>query len=152
MRTRATTMLVTTAVLTAALTACSSSNDGTDAKPSASTPATTAAPTTSTPPTGNAALEQAVKAYTAAYFKGDTDTAYGLLSKRCQGRIDRDVYAATVKQAHTDYGPDHPATGVQADVSGGLARVSYKVQGLPKFDQTGQPWTREGGAWKYDAC
>ena len=36
-------------------------------------------------------------------------------------------------------------------ISGGMARVSYGV-GLPRYDQHGQPWTREGGHWRYDAC
>ncbi|MFF7073825.1 hypothetical protein [Streptomyces pseudovenezuelae] len=55
-------------------------------------------------------------------------------------------------QTAKDYGSDHPATDVRATVSGEMDRVSYKVTGLPKFDQQGQPWTVEGGAWKYDVC
>ncbi|MEU7381536.1 hypothetical protein AB0A91_16340 [Streptomyces sp. NPDC042207] len=155
MRTRTATATLAAIAALAALTACSSnSSDGSDdAKPSR--PATTTEaeqPATTTAPDGTAELAAAVQDYTAAYFKGDAKTAYAALSKRCAGRIDEDMYAATVEQAKADYGPDHPATDVKADVSGDLARVSYKVKGLPKFDQQAQPWTREGDAWKYDAC
>ncbi|MFE0329058.1 hypothetical protein ACFW08_20195 [Streptomyces sp. NPDC058960] len=145
MRTRATITLAATLLL--AVTACSSSDDNPK-----TAPATKAAPSTSPTPAAAAELEQAVRAYTAAYFKGDAETGYRTLSKRCQENTVRELYDATVKQAAKDYGPDHPATDVRADVSGDLARVSYKVRGLPKFDQAQQPWTREGGAWKYDAC
>ncbi|MCT9139291.1 hypothetical protein [Streptomyces violarus] len=57
-----------------------------------------------------------------------------------------------MRQALADYGPDHPATDVQTDVRGELALVSYKVHGLPKFDQHKQRWVFEIGDWKYDAC
>jgi hypothetical protein len=147
--------LATAATLLLALTACSSSGDDT-ADPAPSTPATSPAtaeePTTTPTPADAAALEGAVKAYTAAYFKGDTKTGYATLSKRCAKAIDEALYEATVKQDAADYGTGHPATDVKAEVSGTLARVTYKVQGLPKFDQEQQPWTREGGTWKYDAC
>jgi ABC-type glycerol-3-phosphate transport system substrate-binding protein len=152
MRIRATITLATAALL--ALTACSSSNDD-DAKPSTA-PATAEAPTTTPtntpPPADAAALERVVDTYTNLYFAGEGKPAYAFLSKRCKAKADPAVYAATVEQAAKDYGPDHPATDVHATVSGDMGRVSYKVTGLPKFDQTGQPWTREGGDWKYDAC
>lgn len=150
MRIRATTTLATVAALLA-LTACSSSTDDKPADPS--TLATTAVQPSITPtPADAAVLSAAVQAYTAAYFKGDATTAYAALSKRCKGKIGAAEYAPVVQQAHTDYGSDHAATDVQADVSGVLARVTYKVAGLPKFDQEAQPWAREGGTWKYDAC
>jgi hypothetical protein len=159
MRTRAT--ITTTALLLAALTACSSSDDSTDAAPSSSpsAPATTSQPSDTPPatdptetPVDDGDLEQAVKQYTDAYFAADTATAYGLLSKRCKGQMDEIVFGSLLKEATKQYGPDHPATDVKTQVSGDLARVTYKVEGLPKFDQQAQPWTREGGAWKYDAC
>ncbi|MGI3198429.1 hypothetical protein ACRJ4B_16055 [Streptomyces sp. GTA36] len=154
MRTTTVITLATAALL--ALTACSSSNDDSKATPASSSPSTAssapATPTASAPADGAAELEQAVTAYTAAYFKGDAKAAYAALSQRCTKKADPDMYAATVQQAAKEYGPDHPATDVHASVSGELARVSYKVKGLPKFDQQAQPWTREGGAWKYDAC
>lgn len=159
MRTRTTTLALATAALLA-LTGCSSSDGSDDAAPSPSAPTPSAPATTDGPadpsptPTSAAAsdLEQAVKAYTDAYFGGDADTAYAALSERCAGEVTPELYGAIVDQAATDYGDGHPATDVQADVSGDLARVSYRVEGLPKFDQKAQPWTREGDAWKYDAC
>ncbi|RMB85613.1 hypothetical protein [Streptomyces shenzhenensis] len=146
MRTRATITLATAAALLA-LTACSSSDDKASS-PTDPAPAKTTTPT----PAETGALELTVRDYTEAYFKGDAKTAYGVLSKRCAGKVTEELFAATVRQAHTDYGAGHPATDVQADVSGDLARVTYKVEGLPKFDQESQPWAREGGTWKYDAC
>ncbi|MGW0012456.1 hypothetical protein ACWDVX_22270 [Streptomyces tendae] len=153
MRTRATITLA--AALLLAVTGCSSNDDSSDdAAPatssSASTP--TAEPTHAGEPTANADLVQAVKDYTAAYFASDADRAYAALSARCQGEISAEAYRAVVQQAKTEFGPDHPATDVEADVQGEMARVSYKVKGLPKFDQTKQPWAYESGEWKFDAC
>ncbi|WP_405965276.1 hypothetical protein OG713_39930 [Streptomyces sp. NBC_00723] len=148
MRTSAT--IATAALLLAALTACSSSGE-TPAASDNGTPADE--PTVSVPADHEGDdLKAAVAVYTAAYFAADTDTAYAMLSARCAKEIAKDAYAGVVQQAKTDYGPDHTATDVQADVSGDLGRATYKVQGLPKFDQTKQPWALEGDAWKYDAC
>ncbi|MEV7793408.1 nuclear transport factor 2 family protein [Streptomyces sp. NPDC087512] len=149
MRTRVTTTLA--AALLLAVTGCSSSDDGgsDDAAPTSSSPSEGRA--TVTVP-DDADLVQAVKAYTDAYFKGDADAAHSMLSDRCKEKYPQEVYGPIIEQAAADYGDGHPATDVQADVSGDMARVTYKVQGLPKFDQAQQPWTREGGAWKYDAC
>ncbi|MFJ2515597.1 hypothetical protein ACIPEL_36270 [Streptomyces griseoviridis] len=164
MRTTTTAVLAVTAAALLTLTACSSSEDEGSAGTPTRTPSpsrtssvpepsgTPAEPTNTADEDGTAALTSAVKAYTAAYFKGDATAAYGALSKRCQGKIDETAYGATVKAATADYGPDHPATDVQTDVSGKLARVTYKVKGLPRFDQEAQPWTLEDNSWKYDAC
>ncbi|WP_062645753.1 hypothetical protein [Streptomyces maremycinicus] len=148
MRTRAT--IATAALLFAVLTACSSSGDA----PAASDSGKPAAePTVSVPAEHEGDdLEAAVAVYTAAYFAGDSDTAYAMLSARCAKEITKDAYAGVVRQAKTDYGPDHLATDVRAEVSGDLGRATYKVEGLPRFDRTKQPWALEEGAWKYDAC
>jgi hypothetical protein len=150
MRTRATiTALAAATLLT--LAACSSSSD--DAAPATDSGTPSPEPTVSVPTAHeNDDLEAAVGVYTGAYFSGDADTAYGMLSKRCQGKVTPEAYKAVVVQAAADYGPDHPATDITAEVSGKLARVTYKVKGVPKFDQEAQPWTLEGDAWKYDAC
>ncbi|MFC9752995.1 hypothetical protein [Streptomyces sp. NPDC056921] len=149
MHTRTATAALAAALLT--LTACSSSDDN---KPTGA-PSSSSEPSAKQPAAPSPAAdgpEEAVAAYTAAYFKGDATTAYAALSKRCKGKIGPEAYAGVVKQAATDYGTDHPATDVKADVSGDMARVTYKVKGLPKFDQEAQPWARESGAWRYDAC
>ncbi|MFF4797366.1 hypothetical protein ACFY1U_03020 [Streptomyces sp. NPDC001351] len=155
MRTRATITLTTTALLLAALTACSSSSDDKPDSASSSTPTRTAAvetPTITPTPADSVDLERVAETYTDLYFGGEGKGAYAFLSKRCRAKADPAVFEATVKQAAKDYGPDHPATDVQATVSGDMGHVSYKVKGLPKFDQTKQPWTLEGGDWKYNAC
>lgn len=152
MRTRATITLAAAVLLAA--TGCSSNDDSDDAAPATSSSASTPAaePTKSGEPAANADLVQAVKDYTAAYFASDADRAYEALSARCQGEMSAEAYGALVKQAEKEFGPDHPATDVETDVQGEMARVSYKVQGLPKFDQTKQPWAYESGEWKFDAC
>jgi hypothetical protein len=150
MRTRTATLLAA-ALLT--LTACSSSDDAPSTDPTDAPPAASESSPAAAPSSNEAAeLTAAVAAYTASYFAGDADTAYGLLSARCAKEITPEAYSAVVDQAATEYGPDHMATDVTAKVSGEMARVSYKVSGLPKFDQTQQPWALEGGKWKYDAC
>ncbi|MBL1107365.1 hypothetical protein JK361_22625 [Streptomyces sp. 5-8] len=150
MRTRATTITLTAAALLA-LTACSSSDDDSPAASDSGTPV--AEPTVSVPAAHEADdVKAAVGTYTAAYFAADTDTAYGMLSARCAKAVDRASYAAELKQAKDMYGADHPATDVQAEVSGTLARVSYGVKGLPALAQQAQVWKLEGDAWKYDAC
>ncbi|MCQ9184206.1 hypothetical protein KMT30_35240 [Streptomyces sp. IBSBF 2953] len=151
MRTRAT-IALTTALL-ATLAACSSSSDDKADTPNSS-PTTPAAETPTTTPAapGAVELERVADTYVNLYFGGAGEGAYAFLSKRCRAKADPATYAATVARAAKDYGPDHPATDVHATVSGDMGRVSYKVKGLPKFDQQGQPWTIEDGAWKYDAC
>lgn len=150
MRTRTTTVAALAAALLT-LTACSSSND--DAAPATDSGTPSPEPTVSVPAEHEADdLKAAVAVYTASYFAADTDTAYGMLSERCRKEINEIVYGEMLRQAKQDYGTDHPATDVQAEVSGTMARVTYKVKGLPMLDQEAQPWTLEGGAWKYDAC
>jgi PBP1b-binding outer membrane lipoprotein LpoB len=150
MRTRATITLA--AALLFALTACSSDSDD---KPSTaeSRPATSEQQEPSTVPTpaDTAGLESAVREYTDAYFKGDVNTAYGMLSGRCTEKINKPAMQALTDRAVGDYGHQDVKRFEVDQVSGDMARVSYGV-GLPKFDQKQQPWVREGGDWKYDAC
>ncbi|MEU5279595.1 hypothetical protein AB0G87_24650 [Streptomyces asoensis] len=146
---------LTTALLVTTLAACTASGDdkadapnGRSSRPTAAARTPTATPT----PPDAVELERVADTYVNLYFGGVGDGAYAFLSKRCRAKADPETYAATVEQAAKDYGPDHPATDVHATVSGDKGRVSYKVKGLPKFDQQRQPWTVEAGAWKYDAC
>ncbi|MBM7088111.1 hypothetical protein JTP67_06000 [Streptomyces sp. S12] len=155
MRTRATITLAAALLLTA--TACTADDDPSGSGPSTPAPATTSAPASPAEPSGGTgdganAVEAAVKTYTDAYFAGEASTAHGMLSERCRKEINPLLFGETVRQASKEHGPDHPATDVRAEVSGDLARVSYKVKGLPSLDQAQQPWAREGGDWKYDAC
>ncbi|MFC8987871.1 hypothetical protein [Streptomyces sp. NPDC057115] len=157
MRTTATTITLAAALLLTA-TACTADDEPSGSGPSTPAPATTSAPPSSpAEPSGGTgdganAVEKAVQDYTRAYFAGEASTAHGMLSERCRKEINPLLFGETVRQASKEHGPDHPATDVRAEVSGDLARVSYKVKGLPSLDQAQQPWAREGGAWKYDAC
>lgn len=151
MRTTAT--LAVTAAALLALTACSSSSDD-SADPTPSTSATVEVPTTTALALANDEenLARVAETYTSLYFAGEGEPAYVFLSKRCKAKAEPAAFEATVQQAAKDNGSGHLARDVRATVSGDMGRVSYKVQGLPKFDQQGQPWTRESGEWKYDAC
>ncbi|MFF4402818.1 hypothetical protein [Streptomyces sp. NPDC001480] len=149
MRTRATTITLAAALL-ALTAACSSSSDHKPDSPATAT-ATSAQPSTTPAPADAAALEQAVRTYTAVYFADKPKTAYGMLSARCKKKITPDAMAALTARAVGDYGKQDVKRFKVDQMSGDLARVSYGV-GLPKFDQQAQPWAREGGDWKYDAC
>lgn len=152
MNTRTTTVALLAAGLLATLTACGSSDDDTPAVASSAPSAADETPTATPAADGTDALKAAVAAYTTAYFKGDADAAYSALSARCAGKISAAQYEGVVTQVATEYGPDHPATGITAQVSGDLARVTYTVKGLPALSQDSQPWAREDGTWHYDAC
>lgn len=145
----------TAAVLLAAcalLAGCSSSSD--DKAPSTPTTATGAsskAPTSSAPDNATSALESAVRAYSAAYFKPDPKAAAALLSDRCRSQISAAVYGAQLKAAAKNFGPQPIKTLKVDQISGDLARVSY-TYAVPGLNQADQPWTREHGKWHYDAC
>ncbi|MGW0495057.1 hypothetical protein ACWD0Z_06340 [Streptomyces sp. NPDC003007] len=143
MRTRAT--AITTALLLAALTACSSSDDSTDAATAVNKPAVEKTQDET------AALEQAVKDYTADLFSGNAD-GYDFVSARCQKQMTKAEWTNTAKDAHQQYGAQK-ATGVKVDqLSGDLARVSYGAGNIPQFEREAQSWTREDGTWRWDAC
>ncbi|MEV6569941.1 hypothetical protein [Streptomyces sp. NPDC051577] len=144
--------LVTRIALAAAalaLTGCSSttSEPKADAKP-ASSPAA-AAPKEDP---ARADLEAAVRAYSAAYFKPDGKAAHAALSKRCQAKAGPpELFATIVDNAAKAYGKQEIQSLTVDQLAGDMARVSYTYS-VPKLNQTGQPWVKEGGAWKYDGC
>jgi hypothetical protein len=100
-----------------------------------------------------AALEEAVRTYTEAYFAPDAETAYGMLTTRCQGTIAQETFTEVVEQGAAEY----DALTVEAfsvdEIDGDSARVTYSV-GLDALDSglTEQRWTREDGEWRFDAC
>lgn len=148
MRTRTTTATLAAALLLATLTACSSGDDSSD-----SAPASSSTPKAATTPTADdtADLTAAVRDYTAALFSGDA-TGYGYVSARCRKQMPEAEWVATAEDAHQQYGAQK-ATGVTVDqLSGDLARVSYGAGNIPQFEREGQPWTREDGTWRWDAC
>ncbi|MEO3851740.1 hypothetical protein ABGB09_29630 [Streptomyces sp. B8F3] len=139
-------VLALAAVTLFAAAACGSDNDDAPEEPAGSSASGKADEVTT-------ALEERVRAYTDAYFAPDADTAYEMLSQRCQDQINADAYATQLDQAAADYGQLAVETLTVDEVAGDMARVTYTV-GLPKFDKqlVEQPWVRDGGQWQYDAC
>lgn len=148
MRTRAT---ITLAAALLALTACTSSSDDKPSTAESQLASAEQEPSTTPTPAAAAELETAVREYTAAYFANEPKTTHGMLSARCQERITPEAMAALTERAVGDYGKQDVKRFQVDQLSGDMARVSYGV-GLPKFDQAQQPWVREGGVWKFDAC
>jgi hypothetical protein len=141
------------AVLLLALTACSTTADNPPAAASSKAGQSAGTEQPSTPPAddGKAQLEQAVRAYSKAYFATDTKAAHGMMSTRCQAKIPAEVYGPVVEASVKQYGVHDIKTFTVDQLSGDLARVTYTYP-VPALDQKQQPWAREGGAWKYDGC
>ncbi|MBE4739570.1 MULTISPECIES: hypothetical protein [Streptomyces] len=161
MRTRVTALLVAAVV---ALTACTSDDEpadkpgDADGKPSAAARQPSAAPSRpAISAADTAGLEAAVRAYNAAYFANDPDSAHSMLSARCRKQITpagMAVLTERAEQTEQAIGDSEPKDVKRFEVdeiSGDEARVSYGV-GIPKFDQKQEPWVREAGVWRYDSC
>jgi hypothetical protein len=138
--------------LLAALSACSSTGttSAQHASPDGPTTATSATAATTPSSDESAALRVAVQAYSDAFLTGDVKT-YDLLSARCQQRTDRNYFIGILAAAKSTYGSALPIRTFNADIQGTLARVTYTYD-LSAINQSGQPWVREGGAWKDDSC
>lgn len=98
-------------------------------------------------------LETAVRTYTDAFFATDSDTAWPMLSARCQSQTTEPAFGVMLEEITGMYGEHAVETFQVDDLSGDLARVTYTI-GLPVVDAdlAGQPWVREDGTWRYDAC
>jgi hypothetical protein len=148
-----TTAIALAVVAALALVGCSSNSGSDDAAPAGA--GTAAAP--GRPAAGKAdssdrdALTAAVQTYSAAYFKPDPDAGYALLSKRCRAQIGSEAYRTALTQAVSTYGHQAVKAVTVDSLSGDMARVSYTYS-VPALNQQGQPWVREGNAWRYDAC
>jgi hypothetical protein len=144
------TLAVGLVALLSGLTACGGSNSPT-ATPT-QTPFTI--PPVATSPAGSSereALEEAIRDYSEAYLGGDAERAWGLLSERCKQRITLDDMRSLVDQAEELYG-DAELTEIRVvDLSGDLARATYRFS-EPELDQLKEPWVREGGQWHVDDC
>ena len=101
-------------------------------------------------PLDEPALRKAVLAYSHAYLSGRVDAAYALMSERCRERSPREEFAGDVAMAEKMYDPE-PVRSLVAEVKADRARVTYTYA---EFDlnQTGEPWTLEGGEWRNDDC
>ncbi|QIP83305.1 hypothetical protein GLX30_03640 [Streptomyces sp. Tu 2975] len=143
---------MTAALLLLALAGCSSAdNPPSSASPKSGQNAGTEKPSSPPADDGKAQLEQAVRDYTAALFSGN-ESGYARLSARCQKQMTNAAWVTLAKTAHQQYGAQK-ATDVKVDqLSGDLARVSYGAGNIPQFEREGQPWAREGGTWRWDAC
>ncbi|MFJ6935702.1 hypothetical protein [Streptomyces sp. NPDC101132] len=143
----ATTLAAAAALL--ALTGCTSESEPTNASPSGSaTLGAEAIPDEQ----ARTDLEAAVYAYSDSYFKPDGDAAYRALSKRCAKKAGpQEVFAGIVDTAAKAYGKQEIKSFAIDQLAGDMARVSY-TYAVPKLNQSQQPWTREGGVWKYDGC
>lgn len=155
MRTRTAAAVIATAALATALTACSSSSndDKANPAPAGSTAAGPAPAAGKQAPVAadNAALTKAVQDYTALLFEGDP-AGYDLVSGRCKVDMSKYEWAVLAKKDHHDYG-SQKATGIKIDqLSGNLARVSYGAGNIPAMERKAQPWAREDGKWRWDAC
>lgn len=141
-------LLATFTLMTVGLTACSSGSNDTEKPASDSSPAEAKEDAKSD---DTAALESSVRAYTKALFSGDGPTGYKLLSERCKKEMTPAQFQTMSDQGHNDYGSLEIKTISVDQISGDLARVSYGV-GVPQFERKAQPWAREDGTWRWDAC
>ncbi|GGX55563.1 hypothetical protein [Streptomyces noursei] len=156
MRTRTTTAALA-ALLPIALAACCTTNDNLPKHPPAPASSASHAPSPTADP-ARADLEKAVRDYTAAYFTPDVAVAYSMISTRCKERVTKASLAASLDRAHEmavtlgNENADRTVKRFQIDeLADGMAQVSYGVDD-PRYDQHDQPWTREGGNWRYDSC
>ncbi|MGI5401316.1 hypothetical protein ACQEVG_18075 [Streptomyces sp. CA-135486] len=128
------------------LTSCAGSNSAEDiASPVSSRP------TAHDKASDAAALEKAVRDYTAAVYSSDPDTAFGLSSERCRTRTSKARYDVLIELMAEDAGHRTVQSFTLEKMSGDAAHVSYSI-GLPNLDPTNEPWTREGGKWLFDGC
>ncbi|MDG9705557.1 hypothetical protein [Streptomyces sp. DH37] len=147
MRRHTTALAVLAAAATLALTGCSTSSSGDDS----TAPATDTSSQADPQATERAVLEKSVRDYTHALFGGDGPAGYKLVSNRCKEEITPESFNAMADQGHHEHGQLEIKNISVDEISGNLARVSYGV-GVPQFERAAQPWTREDGTWKWDAC
>lgn len=102
------------------------------------------------PKPDKAALESAVRDYSAAFLDGDGATAYALLTERCQNRTPLSEFAAITEQAKVAYGP-RKITSLTIDLNSEQARVTYAYE-TTVLNQTDEPWAFESGQWHNDDC
>jgi hypothetical protein len=154
---RHTTTATAAAVLLLALTACSTTADNppASASPKPGQNASTEQPSDepSAPPADDskAKLEQAVRAYSDAYFATDATKAHSLMSKRCREEAPIELYRPMVEATVEDFGKHEIETVTVDQLSGDMARVTYTYP-VPTLTQKQQPWVRESGEWRYDDC
>jgi hypothetical protein len=115
----------------------------------ASPPASASGPST-TEIEAEIGLEDAVIAYSNAYLGDQADTAWDLLSTRCQGVLGQEPFAQLVAQATQLYGGE-AVTSVEVEVDGQLGLATYELTD-PTLNQSGERWVLEDGSWRNDDC
>jgi hypothetical protein len=107
-----------------------------------------------------AALETAVRASWAAFFKPDPAAYYASFSESCRGgdssgvALTEEGVKESIERA-AQANPTHKQYTVQRfsvdQLNGDTANVTYGLQ-EPTFDKQGEVWIREDGVWHRDAC
>ena len=98
-------------------------------------------------------LRDRAETFYAAFFEADNDTAYPMLTDRCQGEYSEEQFGALLDTAVEIYG----AVEVEIDsikVDGNEGRIDATT-GVPALDEPGDgepQWVFEDGEWKSDAC
>jgi hypothetical protein len=96
-------------------------------------------------------IEPAVRAYSDAYLAGDGDTAFALLTSRCQDRTDQEEFQLSAAAGKAQYGAAKMTSFEVVEQSGNLARVTYEYD-QSAINQTQEPWALEDGEWRNDDC
>ena len=118
-----------------ALTACSGGSGGSDG----------------TAAGDKAALEKAYRDYIAAFLDGDGETAYALLSQRCQDKETLAEFTDIAQSAATIYGQvDYTIDSVTVNGDHGTVDATYAVEALNSSG--GSTWLLEDGEWRSDKC
>lgn len=97
------------------------------------------------------AVSNAVRFYSDAYLGDRPDAAHALLSTRCQAVIGMAEMSALTRGAKALYGSARLISLDVTSLAADRANVTYRYDN-PAINQTSQPWVREAGGWRYDAC
>lgn len=97
-----------------------------------------------------------MRVYSEFYLSGDGDSAYTLVSTRCQAKISLSEYEDLAAAAKARYGGQQIKSLTVDSVDGSAATVSY-TYASSEIDQKGQRWVREDrgaldSGWHYDQC
>ena len=103
-------------------------------------------PTTASPPP----LEAAVRAYSAAFLGNEADTAYEMLTERCQGETAQAEFQRSVSRASELFG-DAKMTSYADEVDGQVGSATYGFD-ASTIDQVSERWLLVGGSWRNDDC
>lgn len=96
------------------------------------------------------AVKRAVNAYSSAFLGGRGADAYGMLSGRCQARVNRAQFLSAVDTAHDIYGP-LPIKSLRVVVDGRTARATY-TYAVSRLNQRNEPWLKVSGRWRMNEC